>query len=115
MHDIVNEASVYKKRVRFGGYSSTGMRIAITPSSLRYRIYDLTNNRIVRDWTVVTPSTYVDIQINASENSIYSDSTPSPRFYQEERVLTVQANYDTDTQFADECRYLIKNLRGFES
>jgi hypothetical protein len=115
MHDVVNESSVYKKRVRFGGYSPTGVRIAITPNTLRYRIYDITNNRVVRDWTTLTPGTYVDIQVSASENDIYDDHTPSHAFYSEERVLAVQANFDTDIQFAAECRYLIRNLRGFES
>ena len=52
--------------------------------------------------------------MTAEDNIIYMDGArPFQRF--EERVLVVQVNYDTSTQIAEEIRYLIKNLRGFDS
>lgn len=85
-----------------------------TPASIRYRIKDVTNDRIVTDWTAVTPAHSIDIEISAQENAIYQDgSRPFQRF--ETRVLVVQANYDTETQCSNEIQYMIKNLRGFDS
>lgn len=85
-----------------------------TPTSIRYRIKDVTNDRVVKDWTTVSPAQQIEIAIAAEDNEIYMDGSRPFRRY-EERVLVIQANYDTDTQFADEIRYLIKNLRGFDS
>lgn len=108
--EVVNEASAFTVRTKFEGTN----RLPTTPASARYRIYDVTNSRVVRDWTVLTPAETVDIEITADDNLIYSDGRrPFRRF--EERVVVVQANYDTETQFAHEERYLIKNLRGFDS
>jgi hypothetical protein len=108
-HDVVNESSVFTLRTRF--YGTTGPQV---PSTARYRIRDVTNDRVVRDWTTMTPALFVDIQVIASDNDVYSDQ-PGLRYHFEERVLVVEANYDTDIQYADEYRYVIKNLRGFES
>lgn len=108
-HDVVNESSVFTLRTRF--YGTTGPQV---PGTARYLIRDVTNDRVVRDWTVLTPALFVDIQVTAPDNDIYNDR-PGLRYYFEERVLVVEANYDTDIQYADEYRYAIKNLRGFES
>lgn len=95
---------------RFWGASN----VASTPSTIRYRIKDVTNDRVVKDWTTVTPAHEVQIEVSAADNGVYLDGQrPFRRF--EERVLVIQANYDEDTQYAEEIRYLIKNLRGFDS
>lgn len=108
--EVVNEASAFTVRTTFEGIN----KVLTTPSSARYRIYDVSNERVVRDWTVLTAAQVVDIEITADDNRIYRDGQrPFKRF--EERVITVQANYDTETQFTQEERYLIKNLRGFDS
>jgi hypothetical protein len=108
--EVVNEASTINVQAKF--YNKTNQ--LSTPTSIRYRIKDVTNDRVVKDWTTLTAASSVEIEITADENAIYMDgSRPFQRF--EERVLVVQANYDTDTQYAEEIRYLIKNLRGFDS
>jgi hypothetical protein len=108
--EVVNEASTMTVSAKFYGLSN----VASTPSTVRYRIKDVTNDRVVKDWTTVTPAQSIEIAISAEDNEIYLDSTrPFKRF--EERVLVIQANYDTETQYTEEIRYLIKNLRGFDS
>lgn len=107
--EIVNEASTLTVRVSFFGLSG-----AEAPQSGRYLIKDVTNDRVVRDWTEFTPDTVNDIQIIASDNEVYCDDSGTTRRF-EERVLTVQVNYDTDNQYSDEYRYVVRNLRGFES
>lgn len=108
--EVINEASTATVAVRFYGTSN----VLLTPSTIRYRIKDVSNDRVVKDWTTVTPASSIEIVIAAEDNEIYMDgSRPFRRF--EERVLAVQANFDTSTQFTEEIRYLIKNLRGFDS
>jgi hypothetical protein len=108
--EVINEASTMTVLTKFFGNSN----VPTTPATIRYRIKDVDNDRIVKDWTTVTPAQSVEIAVAAEDNEIYMDgSTPFNRF--EERVLVVQANYDTATQFTQEIRYLIKNLRGFDS
>lgn len=108
--EVVNEASTMTVRAKF----FDRFNAPSAPATLRYRIKDLTNDRVVRDWTELTPATVVDVEISAEDNAIYSDGNrPFQRF--EERVVVFQANYDTDIQYPEEVRYLIKNLRGFDS
>jgi hypothetical protein len=108
-HDIVNEGSAFTLTARFFDEG-----VATAPTTARYRIRDLSNDRIVLDWTAITPATSVDITITATNNAVYRDNSKK-RFNFEERVVTVQANYGLVSQYADEYRYLVKNLRGFES
>jgi hypothetical protein len=108
--EVVNEASTMSVTAKFYGHAN----VPSTPSSLRYRVKDVTNDRVVTDWTDIAPAQQVEIEVTAEENEIHNDG--SRRFQRfEERVIVVQANYDTDTQYAEEIRYLIKNLRGFDS
>lgn len=59
----------------------------VTPSTLKYRIDDLTNNRQVLDWTdVSTPSSTNTITTTGAQNAKYSKSQP-----RELRQVTVYA------------------------
>lgn len=108
--EVVNEASIMVVQAKFFGRSNQ----PVTPNSLRYRVKDVTNDRVVTDWTVIAPAQSVQVEVTAEENAVYLDGQrPFQRF--EERVLVLQANYDTESQYAEEIRYLIKNLRGFDS
>lgn len=103
--NLVEEASACTIRARF--FDQLGA--AVSPSTLRYRLRDVTNCRTIVDWTDLTPGSYVDIPIDAQSNAIYNACNPY-----EDHALTVQANYGTDTQFADEIRYAVQNLKGFQ-
>ena len=108
--DTVNEASTMNVLTKFYGLSN----VPTVPSSVRYRLKDITNDRVVTDWTDLVPALEVEIEISAEENQIYLDGRrPFQRF--ETRALVVQANYGTPTQYVAELQYMIKNLRGFDS
>lgn len=108
--DVVNESSAMSLEARF----TTRAQVPVIPASVRYRIKDVSNDRIVTDWTEITAASLVIIEVTADENNVYEDASRRRNHF-EERVISVQANYDTDSQYADEYRYLVKNLRGFES
>jgi hypothetical protein len=104
MRNVINESSTFTARAR----------LSATPLSLRYLIKDIDNDRIVRDWTTLAPAALVEFSVIASDNDIYNDRRGKKK-RTESRVLTIQANYDTDTQFTKEIEYVIRNLRGFDS
>jgi hypothetical protein len=83
---------------------------ATTPISTRYRLRDVTNNRTIVDWTDITPGASVDIYISPESNAIYRDNTA----YQE-NALVVQADAGLASQWTDEVRYQITNLKGYQS
>lgn len=103
----VNEASAMTVRARFFNSQNT----LATPNSARYRILDLSNNRVVRDWTSLTPAAAVDIEITAADNDL-QESHSTRKF--ERRVVTVQANAGEDSQRSEEIEYWIRNLHGVE-
>lgn len=109
--DVVNESSALSLEVAF--FTRPGQR-PVTPETVRYRNKDVTNDRVVRDWTAIASASIVTIEVPAGDNSVYHDTSKLGRYF-EERVVVVQANYGTDSQYAEEYRYLVKNLRGFES
>lgn len=102
----VNESSTLTVQVRF--YNQFNDLAA--PNAARYLIRDVSNDRIVRDWTSVTPAATVDIEIAASDNDIYEHTPDSRRF--EKRVLTMQANPGEITQHVNEMEYWVRNLAG---
>lgn len=105
MNKYVNESSAMTVRARF--FNETGD--LVTPTNARYLIRDISNDRLVRDWTSVSPAATVDIQVTASENDMYEHGR---RRKYERRVVTVQADTDTPTQRTDEIEYWVRNLAG---
>ena len=110
MSELIEEGSTVTYRVQF--FDASGD--PVIPSSARYCIKDLTNDRVVRDWTVVDAADTIDIQIVASDNNVL-DRDRRNRKRIEERSLVVQANYGTDSQYVREELYRIRNQRGWVS
>jgi hypothetical protein len=108
--EVVNEKSTFTVRARFYGANNAPQ----APATLRYRLRDISNDRIVIDWTELSTGTYVDIQVSAEANAIYDDTLKSFKNF-EERVLVIQTDYETPDQCADEFRYVVRNLKGFDS
>jgi len=102
----VREGSVCSIRTRF----FDAQKAPVIPSTARYRLRDLTNNRTIVDWTEMTPDSYVDVQISPESNAIYRDNCS----YQE-HAFVVQADAGLATQWVDEVRYQVQNLRGYQS
>jgi hypothetical protein len=93
-------------RARF--FNETGD--LVPPSTARYLIRDLSNDRLVRDWTSLDPAATVDISVTASDNDLYSQPRRTRKF--ERRVVTVQADAGTPTQRTDEIEYWVRDLAG---
>lgn len=74
-----------------------------TPSTLKYRVDDLTNNRQVLDWTVVsTPSTTNTLTITSTQNALYNRSKPK-----EVRQVTVYALDSSGNESNDVFHYTL--------
>lgn len=106
MSVYVNESSTLTVQARFYNQSNE----PTAPATARYLIRDVSNDRVVRDWTSIAPAASVEIQIAASDNDIYEHTPRQRRF--ERRVLTVQANAGEITQYVDEFEYWVRNLAG---
>lgn len=106
MPAYVNESSAMTVRARF--FNETGD--LVTPTTARYLIRDISNDREVRAWTTLSPAATIDIPITASDNDLYEHSRSRKRF--ERRVVTVQADEGTATQRTDEIEYYIRDLAG---
>lgn len=109
MTTYVNESSAMTVRARF--FSETGD--LVTPTTVRYLIRDISNDRLVRDWTSAAPASTLDIQVTAEDNDLYEHSRRRKRF--ERRVVTVQADTGTPTQRTDEIEYWVRDLHGLEN
>lgn len=106
MTTYVNESSAMTVRARF--FNETGSLVA--PTTARYLIRDISNDRLVRDWTSLSPAATIDIAVTATDNEIQASRQHGKRF--EHRVVTVQADEGTATQRTDEIEYWIRNLAG---
>lgn len=68
----------------------------VTFSTMKYRIDCLTTGRTVRDWTDLTPSASVELQITDTDNAIVDDANRRER-----KQLTLVGNDGLSTQFVD--------------
>jgi len=102
----VRELSRKKFRVTFEDED----RALFLPLTARYRLDDITTGtkQEIIGWTVIAPQTSVEITIPSDANRILNDSN---RF--EQRLLTVQTDYDTDNQLSTDEEYVVENLEGF--
>jgi len=113
MNLVINEGSSFKLQTDFFGL--VGMaRVPLAPNSVRYRIKDIDNNRLVRDWTAIATGTSITITIAADDNDIWDKSTRN-RVRRQNMSIVVQADPGQDFEYDDEFLYQIRNLRGFES
>lgn len=105
MH-TVKESSACTVRVRFFDDND----VPATPTTARWRLRDVTNERLLQEWTDITvASPVVTIIVPASLNAISNDRR---RF--QEHALSVQANVGETEQYTDEVRYKVQNLSAFK-
>lgn len=85
---------------------------AATPTTVHYRIDNLTSRNEVKDWTSVSPSTSVSITVAASENVIDGGSLDSALPKYQVLQLTVALDKDLSTQVTQSKTWRVKNLLG---
>jgi len=98
------EGSNFTATVNFRTRSSSG---ASTPTTVHYRVEDLTNKEVITDWTSVTPGSSVSISVTPTMNAIKSDVN-----HQERKQLIVKADSGLDTQAIGQATWRVKNLQG---
>jgi hypothetical protein len=104
--NTVKESSACTIRARF----FDGNDVPATPTTAQWRLHDVTNGRLLQDWTPLTvTSDVVQIVVPASLNAITNDRK---RF--QEHALSVQANVGDTEQYTDEVRYRVQNLSAFK-
>lgn len=100
----VDEKSAFTATVDFRTRST---QAASTPSTIRYRIDDLTGQVNVRDWTSVSAASQVSISVTADDNAIKGRSNKRER-----KQIMVQADNGTDGQITRTATWWVTNLYG---
>jgi len=79
------------------------------PTSLSYKVQCETTGTILKDWTIVTPATVVEVQIDATLNKIVNRTNVIER-----KVVTFLANADPpESAFTEDQEYDLINLDAF--
>lgn len=104
-------APSYKERNSFTAtaYFRNSSDAASAPSTVHYRIDDLTTNTAITAWTAATPGTSVNISITPNENRIIDHSDVWER-----RQLTVSADKGTTSETRDTVEWFVENIRGWD-
>jgi hypothetical protein len=101
-----------KSRQKFRVVFEDEDRQPFLPLTIRYRLDDKSDDcgspTTIIDWTSVAPQTEIEITIPSEANRILNSSNAFER-----RVLTIQSDYDTDSQLSNDEEYLVRNLAGF--
>ena len=79
---------------------------AFTPTTARYRIDDCRTGRELVDWTTLTPSTAMTIEIPGSVNAIINSDRQTP----EQKVVTLNLDNGLSTQLFSQYFYGFKDL-----
>lgn len=89
---------------------STGA--AATPTTVHYRIDNLSTRNEVKDWTSVSPGTTASITVSASDNAIEGGSFEQALPRWQTMQLTVAIDKDLSTQVTASKTWRVKNLLG---
>lgn len=100
---VFDERSAFTATVRFRDRETA---TASTPTTAEYRLYNLTNQVVVKDWTSLTPAAEISIAVESSNNAILSKGCT------EAMQFLVAADRTLSTQVIESACYLIKNLEG---
>jgi hypothetical protein len=79
------------------------------PTTVRYRIDDVSGGAQIRDWTTVTTGTSVSIVITSTDNAIQQDYRTCER-----KQITIQANAGLTTQYVDTFHWVVNNVQGID-
>lgn len=98
---VINEETTFNLTVKPFDQN----RVALTPTTARYKVDCLTNGRSIRGWTTLTASASMSIPIVSADNVILTDGSRVER-----RQLQVQTDFGTSTQNVFAYEWDVRNL-----
>jgi len=102
--------SIWKEKSAFIATAYFRLRstaAAVTPTTVHYRVDDLTTGKELIDWTSVSAASNVSIAITATFNTIQDDTSRRER-----KRLTIKADDGLDTQHLETKEWFVVNLLG---
>jgi hypothetical protein len=101
----------YKERSSFTvtAYFRDSSDAAEAPTTVHYRIDDISRRNRITDWTSVTPGVSVSITVTATENKVYNHNASRQR-----RQITVAADKGLDGETRDTAEWFVENIEGFD-
>ena len=90
-------------------YFRDSSNAAAAPTTVHYRIDDITTHTEILTWTSVSTASSVTITIKSSENKIVNQGD-----VRERRQITVSADKGTTTETRDTAEWFIENIGGFD-
>lgn len=79
---------------------------AFTPTNARWRLDDVTSGNEVKSWqTIGTPSTEMEVQIDAADNGIIDEAVS-----EEDKVFTFETDFGTVSAHIEEVVYTVRNM-----
>jgi len=100
----VSERSRLRVAIKFSDYAWAN----VVPDTVRYRIDCQTTGQQILDWTDASPAAVLTVTVTPDQNAIINDAN---RY--EDKVMAVECNVGTDTQFIDNYTWRVKNLQGY--
>ena len=104
-HPIVKE----RNSITVTAYFRDAANAAEAPSTIHYRIDDLTTNTAVKAWTSVSAASSAAIVVLSAENRIVHNGNKTER-----RQITVSADKGTTTETRDTAEWFIDNIGAFD-
>lgn len=80
-------------------------RLPVSPTTVHYKLMNLTRNQTLIDWTAVTPSADVQIDLDARVLNVERR--------EEEFEITIVGDKDTEEQVTKEHSFTLRNRRAF--
>ncbi len=108
------EVSIPKTRVPEGTnftatayFRTRATGAASTPTTVQYRLDNITGSKVITDWTTVSPASSVTIVIKSTENAINGNNNRTERLQ-----IMVKADDGLSTQTIGSAQWRVINLFG---
>lgn len=102
---VINEGTQFDVTARFRTRSSA---TASTPTNANWKIYNVSQGAVVKDWTALAPASEISFTVAASLNDLDSNEG-----FNEKHQLLVAADLGLSTQVIQAVDYRVKNIRGY--
>lgn len=102
--------SVYRENSSFSATAKFIIRSTATmaaPTTVEYKIYNISSNEVIRDWTTIASAASVTIDITSADNAIRDDRNEYERM-----ALLVAADRGLTTEANELADYWLTNVEG---